>query len=56
MILFIRNGSFQDKFIPVVAPERKYHVKEVRAHSGTELGTWIGWAAQLINIFDLGHS
>ena len=25
----------------------RYHVEKVRAHSGTELGTWIGWADQL---------
>ena len=25
----------------------KYHAKEVRAHSGAELGTWIGWVDQL---------
>ena len=25
----------------------KHHVKEVRAHSGMELGTWINWADQL---------
>ena len=57
--------SFQNDFIPVVAPDRsvrpetksgrtlhKYHVKEVRAHSGAELGAWIGWADQLTRIFD----
>ena len=27
-------------------------MKELRAHSGTELGTWIGWANQLTHIFD----
>ena len=30
----------------------KYRVKEVRAHSGKELGTWISWADQLTHIFD----
>ena len=57
--------SFQNEFIPVAAPDRnfrsgtkssqtlnKYHVKEVRAHSDTELGTWIGWADQPTHIFD----
>ena len=57
--------SFQNEFIPVAAPDRsfrsgtkssqtlnKYHVKEVRAHSSTELGLWIGWADQLTHIFD----
>ena len=29
----------------------KYHVKEVQAHSGMELGMWIGWADQLTHIF-----
>ena len=57
--------SFQNEFIPVVASDHifrsgmkfwrtfhKYRVKEVRAHSGRELGTWIGWADQLIGSFD----
>ena len=52
--------SFQNEFILVVASDRnvcsrtkssqtfhKYHIKEVRAHSGTGLDTWIGWADQL---------
>ena len=52
--------SFRNEFILVVAPDRnfcsrtesaltfhKYRVKEVRVHSGMELGTWIGWADQL---------
>ena len=30
----------------------KYHVKEVRAHSGTELGKWLGLADQLTIVFD----
>ena len=59
-----RNKSFQNEFIPVVAPNRnfrfgtkssqtfhEYHVKEIRAHSGMELGTWIGWANQLTDTF-----
>ena len=31
---------------------QKYHVKEVRAYSGTELGTWIDQADQLTHVFD----
>ena len=54
------HESFQSELIPVVATNRnvcsntmsdrtfnRYHVKEVRAHSGKELDTWIGWADQL---------
>ena len=61
-----RNVSFQNEFIPVVAPDRnfcsrtksvltfhKYRVNEVRVHFGTELGKWIGWADQLTHVFDL---
>ena len=47
--------SFQNKFTPVAAPDRmfhKYHVKEVRVHSSTELGEWFGWADQLTLVFD----
>ena len=58
------KNSFHNEFIPVVALDRnfrsgtksgrtfhKYHVKEVRAHSGTELGTRIGWADQLTHTY-----
>ena len=55
-----RNESFQNDFIPTIAPDRnfrsgtksgrtfhKYHVKEVRANSETDLGMWIGQTDQL---------
>ena len=51
--------SFQNKFIPVAAPDRMSEiwpnvpqVKEVRVHSSTELGEWFGWADQLTLVFD----
>ena len=59
-ISFQDDSAFQNGVIPVVAPHRKfcsrtrsgstfhrYHLKEVRGHSGAELDTWIGWADQL---------
>ena len=30
----------------------KYHIKEIRAHSNTELETWTGWAEELTRIGD----
>ena len=64
--IVFRNESFQNDFIPVVASDPNFrsrtksvctfhqcHVKEVRAHSGTEISKWIGWADQLTHVFDL---
>ena len=47
--------SFQNEFILVVALDRtfqKYHIKAVRTHSGTELGTWMEWADQQTDTFN----
>ena len=60
--IYIHLHDTNTNFIPErVTPERvhpgnsgsrsggtfhKYHAKEVRAHSGMELGTWTGWADQ----------
>ena len=51
LIPFIVAPDWNWIFVPGRKSGTEYHVKEVRAHSVTEIDTRIGWADQLTRIF-----